>query len=128
MIETNIEKDIFVTGSYPLLEKLLSILISNAIKYGEEGGLIKISLEEKHKEANLKVYNTGLGVKKEDLEKIFERFYRTDKSRSRDNGSFGLGLAMAKTIAEKENARLSVDSEYGKWIEFSFTKKIAKEK
>lgn len=128
IIEANIEKDIFVTGSYPLLEKLLSILISNAIKYGEEGGLIKISLEEKHKEANLKVYNTGLGVKKEDLEKIFERFYRTDKARSRDNGSFGLGLAMAKTIAEKENARLSVDSEYGKWIEFSFTKKIAKEK
>ncbi len=111
---------ISVRGSSFQLEKLTSILLSNAVKYGEENGKIAVSLSEKHKNAVLKVYNTGTGIEEGEKDKIFERFYRVDKARSRGGGSYGLGLAMAKDIALAHHGKLTVESEYGKWIEFTF--------
>lgn len=119
-LSIDVQENIFVHGSSFQLEKLVSILLSNAVKYGEENGAINIGLSEKHKNAILKVKNTGVGIQPEDKEKIFERFYRVDKARSRADGSYGLGLAMAKNIAEIHHGKISVESEYGKWIEFSF--------
>ncbi len=119
-LNIEVQDNIFVHGSSFQLEKLVSILLSNAVKYGEKNGSIDIELYEKHKNACLKVRNTGIGIQPADKEKIFERFYRVDKARSRADGSYGLGLAMAKNIAEIHHGKLSVESEYGKWIEFSF--------
>lgn len=119
-LDINVQENIFVQGSSFQLEKLVSILLSNAIKYGEQNGSISIVLCEKHKNAILKVKNTGVGIQPSDKDKIFERFYRVDKARGRADGSYGLGLAMAKNIAEIHHGKISVESEYGKWIEFTF--------
>lgn len=119
-LNIDVQENIFVHGSSFQLEKLVSIFLSNAVKYGEQNGSINVSLSEKHKNAILKVKNTGIGIQMADKDKIFERFYRVDKARSRADGSYGLGLAMAKNIAQIHHGKLSVESEYGKWIEFSF--------
>ena len=123
-IECSITEDIYIKGVEKEMEKLISILLSNALKYSYDNSKIRVTLLEKSKTAVLKVYNEGIGVKKEDRDKIFERFYRVDKARSRESGSYGLGLAMAKTIALNHNASISVESEYGRWIEFSFEIKL----
>ncbi len=119
-LNIEVQENICVQGSPFQLEKLVSILLSNAIKYGEQNGSINIVLYEKHKNAILKVKNTGVGIQPSDKDKIFERFYRVDKARGRADGSYGLGLAMAKNIAEIHHGKISVESEYGKWIEFTF--------
>lgn len=119
----DVQPNITAKGNAFQLEKLVSILLGNAVKYGEKGGDILVSLCEKHKNAVLKVRNTGVGIQECDKERIFERFYRVDKARSRANGSYGLGLAMAKEISDIHNGKLSVESEYGSWIEFTFEMK-----
>lgn len=119
-MEISVDEGVMVKGSSFQLEKLTSILLSNAVKYGEENGKITVTLSERHKSAVLKVSNTGIGIEDSEKEKIFDRFYRVDKSRSRESGSYGLGLAMAKDIALSHHGKLTVESEYGKWIEFSF--------
>lgn len=119
-LDIEVDEGISVRGSSFQLEKLVSILLSNAVKYGEENGTIAVSLSEKHKNAVLRVRNTGIGIEESEKEKIFERFYRVDKARSRAGGSYGLGLAMAKDIASAHHGKLAVESEYGKWIEFTF--------
>ena len=68
-----------------------------------------------------KVFNTGTGIQKEDLEKIFLRFYRSDYSRVRKTGGSGLGLAIARTIAQDHGGTLVANSEFGKWAEFTLT-------
>jgi signal transduction histidine kinase len=67
------------------------------------------------------VYNTGIGVAEEERTKIFDRFYRVDKARSRSGGNYGLGLAIAKAILEEHNAQIAVEGEYGKWVRFVMT-------
>ncbi len=119
-IDIEVDEGVSVRGSSFQLEKLTGILLSNAVKYGEENTAIEVSLSEKHKNAVLKVRNTGIGIEESEKEKIFERFYRVDKARSREGGSYGLGLAMAKDIAAAHHGKLTVESEYGKWIEFTF--------
>ncbi len=119
-LDIEVSDGIFVRGSSFQLEKLTSILLSNAVKYGEENGKITVSLSEKHKSAVLKVYNTGIGIEESEKAKIFERFYRVDKARSRSDGSYGLGLAMAQDIALNHHGKLTLESEYGKWIEFTY--------
>lgn len=122
-LDVDVQQNIKVNGNSFQLEKFVSILLSNAVKYGEEGGCISVSLCDKHKNAILKVRNTGVGIQECDKERIFERFYRVDKARSRADGSYGLGLAMAKEISDIHNGKLSVESEYGSWIEFTFEMK-----
>jgi two-component system sensor histidine kinase VicK len=95
------------------MEQVLVNLISNAIKYTPEGGKIKVMLIQDYDYVVLKVSDTGLGIGIEHLGQIFDRFYRVDKARSRDQGGTGLGLAIAKEIVELHHGYIDIESEVG---------------
>ena len=90
----------------------MSILIDNAIKHCSENGKISVCLK-KEKDVVLTVSNTGEGIPKGEEERIFERFYRADESRNRNENRYGLGLAIAKNIASSHGAEISAFSENG---------------
>ena len=90
-------------------------LVDNAIKYNVEKGSVRVSV----KNGCLTVEDTGIGVDQQDQQKIFERFYRVDKSRSREAGGTGLGLSIVKHIAQLHNAQISLTSELGKGTKIS---------
>lgn len=114
---SEIAQSVFVTAIKQDIEKLVFILVENALKYTEPDGKITVSLvSEKHK-AVLKVRNTGEGIPKDRMPKLFDRFYRCDESHT-ESGSFGLGLSIAKAIADANNATIGVDSEEGSYTEF----------
>ena len=96
-----------------LMEELVSILIDNAIKHCSEKGKVNVTLSKNNKQIILEVKNTGLPIKKEDEEKIFERFYKVDTSRNRNSNNYGLGLAIAKNIVEIHNGKISACSDKG---------------
>ncbi|MBR1624284.1 MAG: hypothetical protein IJ676_00930 [Clostridia bacterium] len=114
---SEIKKDVFVTANKEDMEKLAFILVENAIKYTPAGGKITVKLSAERRKAALKVKNTGEGIEREAIPKLFDRFYRCDESHA-ENGSFGLGLSIAKAIADANNAVLGVDSQVGKYTEF----------
>ncbi|MGN0546006.1 MAG: sensor histidine kinase [Acutalibacteraceae bacterium] len=118
VVQFEVEPDIKIHGVREQAEQLVGILMSNAVRYGEEKGVIRLSLTKERKKITLSVYNTGQGVPDGEKEKIFERFYRVDKARSREGGNYGLGLAIAKSIAEENGGEIGVCGEYGKWIRF----------
>ena len=89
-------------------------ILSNAIKHSLNQAEIKVSTEEDSEYYIIKVKDTGMGIQKEDLARIFERFYRVDKARSRAMGGTGLGLAIAKEIMESHGGKIIAQSEYGK--------------
>ena len=120
-LELDIQKGIICSGEEKSLKQLFVILVDNAIKNSDAGALISVKVFSERQNAVYKVRNTGNGIKKEELEKIFLRFYRTDASRDRKTGGYGLGLSIAKTIAAKHGGTLKAESEYGKWAEFTFT-------
>jgi signal transduction histidine kinase len=98
-------------------------LIENGIKYTEKGGSIHITLQEeypteKEKFVRIIVSDTGIGIAKEDQEKIFDRFFRVDKARSREQGGSGLGLSICKWIVEAHQGEIKVESEFGKGSSF----------
>ncbi|MBQ7972468.1 MAG: two-component sensor histidine kinase [Lachnospiraceae bacterium] len=103
-----------VNGDRRMLEEMLYNLVDNGIRYNEPGGSVTIDIEEKKEEILLSVSDTGIGISPEHRERIFERFYRVDKSRSRETGGTGLGLAIVKHIVENTDASLSLESEPGK--------------
>ncbi|PLS05670.1 two-component sensor histidine kinase [Neobacillus cucumis] len=111
--------DIFtVIGDPQRLSQLIYILLDNAIKYTPDGGEVKLNLLKEGREVRIMVQDTGIGIKKEDYHKIFERFYRTDKSRSRQIGGHGLGLSIAKWIVETHKGTIQVTSVLGKGSTF----------
>ncbi|WP_432405764.1 ATP-binding protein [Wukongibacter sp. M2B1] len=99
------------------IEQVLINIVSNAIKYTENNGEVKIYLENKDNKAYIKVKDTGMGIPEEDLPRIFERFYRVDKARSRELGGTGLGLSIAKEIVEAHNGSIEIHSEVNKGTE-----------
>lgn len=107
--------DSLVTGARALLEEMVRNLVDNAIKYNVEKGSVRVSV----KNGCLTVEDTGIGVDQQDQQKIFERFYRVDKSRSREAGGTGLGLSIVKHIAQLHNAQISLASELGKGTKIS---------
>lgn len=107
--------DSLVTGARALLEEMVRNLVDNAIKYNVEKGSVRVSV----KNGCLTVEDTGIGVDQRDQQKIFERFYRVDKSRSREAGGTGLGLSIVKHIAQLHNAQISLSSELGKGTKIS---------
>lgn len=114
----------FVTANVPKVyadkdgvERVILNILSNSIKYTPEGGKIDIYVGYVHNDAYVKIKDTGIGIPKEDLERIFERFYRVDKARSRQYGGTGLGLSIAKEIIEKNNGSLDIKSKVNEGTE-----------
>jgi len=92
-------------------------LISNALKYTHEKGTITVYVGNIYNDIYVKVTDTGIGIPAEALPRVFERFYRVDKARSRDLGGTGLGLSIAKEIVEAQGGTISISSEVGKGTE-----------
>lgn len=103
--------------------QVLGNLVVNSIRYGRPGGKTVVSFIDMFDKAMVEVADDGIGIAREDVPRIFERFYRTDKSRSREQGGTGLGLAIVKHILEAHDETISVRSEPGKGSTFSFTLK-----
>lgn len=107
-------------GDEQKIKQLMLIFVDNAIKYTPEGGSVQVrTVAAKGKMVSFAVADTGIGVAKEDYRKIFGRFYRVDKARSRAMGGNGLGLAIAKDIVEAHHGQIYIDSELGKGTTFT---------
>ncbi len=109
-----------VMGDRDRLEQVVVNLLDNAIKYTPAGGSVTISAEDLGGEVRVDVCDTGIGIPEDDISRIFERFYRVDKARSRAMGGTGLGLAIVKHIIQGHNGRLEVKSRLGEGSTFSF--------
>ncbi|MGA9799055.1 MAG: heavy metal sensor histidine kinase [Terriglobales bacterium] len=109
---------VYVVGDATALRQLLNILLDNAVKYTPGPGTIGLSVEEQNNAAVLKVTDSGIGIDPEHRDRIFERFYRADKARSRDSGGAGLGLAIAQWIVVQHHGSLEVESIPGKGSTF----------
>ncbi len=116
-LKTNVEKDITFNTDVSKLEQVIKILIDNAIKYNKNNGYLNISLKKIKKNIYITVENSGVGISRDEIDLVFERFYKSDKSRS-DN-SYGLGLYIAKTIVTKLGGKLLLDSEVNKKTTFT---------
>lgn len=103
----------WIEGNRGMIEEVLYNLCSNAIRYNKENGRVDVHVEETPEGALLRVADTGIGIPKKHQEHIFERFYRVDKSRSKERGGTGLGLAIVKHIASEHHAQISLESEEG---------------
>lgn len=101
-------------GDEHRLKQLLYILLDNALKYTPNGGKVELALSRKQDELKIKVSDTGVGIRPEEQPFIFDRFYRADKVRSRQEGSYGLGLSIAKWIVDIHQGTIEVNSELGK--------------
>ena len=114
----NIDDDIpSITIDKDRIEQVILNIISNAIKYTPEGGNIKVHAFKNQESIIIRVKDTGMGIPKEDLSRVFERFYRVDKARSRAMGGTGLGLSIAKQIIESHGGDIAVRSEYNEGTE-----------
>jgi signal transduction histidine kinase len=102
------------------IKQVIMNLTDNALKYTPEGGEVIISTASGDKEVIISVKDTGLGIPEEDIPRIFERFYRVEKTRSRDMGGSGLGLSIVKHIIELHNSKITVQSKPGEGTEFRF--------
>ena len=118
-IELSCEKDIVAKIDAVLLEQALANLLDNAIKYSDEGSVIQVEATQKESEIIISVSDHGCGIEKEHLPRLFERFYRADKARSRQLGGTGLGLAIVKHIAQAHGGHVSVESTPGKGSTFA---------
>jgi two-component system sensor histidine kinase VicK len=114
----------YVIGNIPTvyadadrIEQVVLNIISNSIKYTMSGGIITTYVGILYSEVYIKIVDNGIGIPEEDLPRIFERFYRVDKARSRQMGGTGLGLAIAKEIIEAHQGQISISSEFGKGTE-----------
>ncbi|MBO8156453.1 MAG: PAS domain-containing protein [Bacillaceae bacterium] len=117
-IHNQIDKDLYFDGDSSRIKQVLLNLLTNAISYTPEKGTVTVDAEENQEELVLMVKDTGIGIPEEDLPRIFERFYRVDKARSRNSGGTGLGLAIVKHIVEAHHGRIEVNSEINKGTVF----------
>ena len=115
----------YIIGNPDRVEQLLVNLTENAIKYNVEGGSVTVQVFESGEEANITISDTGIGIAEENLPRLFERFYRVDKGRSRQMGGTGLGLAIVKHIVRSMNGEIEVHSRLGEGTEFLITLPLA---
>ena len=120
----NQDAECLITADVPVvyadkkgIERVILNIISNAIKYTPEGGIIKIYVGFVYNDAYIKVIDNGIGIPEDDVSKVFERFYRVDKSRTREMGGTGLGLSIAKEILDQNEGKIDLKSEFGKGTE-----------
>lgn len=124
-LENNIEEHIMLESSETEIKKLISILLDNAIKYTNPGGFIRIRLKTQKGFAEMSIENSGPGIPADKLPYIFDRFYRADQARENEDGSYGLGLSIAKSISERLDAELAVSSIPDQSTTFTFRMKAA---
>lgn len=105
-------------GDANKIKQVVAILIDNAIKHADDDGLVEITLKPVGDKIQLEVFNTGAGIPDDQQDKIFQRFYRYDESRSKATGGYGLGLAIAKAIIDEHQGKIKVSSEIGGWARF----------
>ena len=124
MKKKNQTAECFVTANVPLvyadkngIQRVVLNILTNAIKYTPENGNIKVYVGFIYNDAYIKIIDDGIGIPKEDLDKIYERFYRVDKARTREMGGTGLGLSIAKEILDQNDSMIDIKSELGKGTE-----------
>ncbi len=110
-----------INGDAQAISQLVDNLIDNAIKYTENGGTVSVKLEKENNTAKFTVEDSGIGINPQDQQRIFERFYRVDKARSRELGGTGLGLSIVKNIAEEHDGNVTVASKPGLGSTFTIT-------
>lgn len=111
---------VYITADPIRMTQVMTNLVLNGIKYGNEGGFVAVSFAEEEQRILVSVEDNGIGIPKEHIKRIFDRFYRVEKSRSKKQGGTGLGLAIVKHILEKHNAKITVNSIFEKGSTFSF--------
>lgn len=119
LLQLEVQPKLKLRGDEGCIEQLVSTLMDNAIKYSNERGEIKLSLSTHKKGVKLEVYNTTGETEVKNLDRLFDRFYRADESRSRETGGYGIGLSIAKSIVEAHHGKISVRNEDGKSICFT---------
>ena len=117
----DIEPMLSFRGGEKSIRQLVSILLDNALKYSPEGGTVSISLKKQNKSLCLKVYNTAQNVDTHNLDRLFDRFYRGDKSRSSETGGYGIGLSVAKAIVTSHKGKITASSKDGKSLTIAVT-------
>ena len=123
-IKVDVPDDIKIWANRDRIKQLLLNLIDNGIKYNKDGGSVSVKAGEEGKTLKLVVKDTGVGIGENDIPRLFERFYRADKSRSKHSGGTGLGLSIVKHISELYNGSVTVNSKLGKGSEFTVTMPI----
>ena len=128
-VEFNCDADnMFVTGDHDAIYQIFYNITDNAVKFANEGGLLKLSLTAiENKKVKVSVYTEGDGIPYDDQPYIFERFYKSDRSRGKDKTGVGLGMFIAKTIIEAHKEVIALESEPGKYCEFYFTLPVTPE-
>lgn len=122
------EKDhIFVKADRDAIYRVIFNICDNAVKFSRDGGKYSISLTVKGEKVEVSVFNEGVGINEEDLPFVFDRFYKSDKSRGLDKSGVGLGLFLVKSIVNSHGEDIYAESESGKWCRFVFTLPISKE-
>lgn len=113
-LNKNISDSIAIIGDKEHFNRIFSNIISNAYKYTNENGKISVILKQSFNKVTVIVEDTGIGIPKEDIKLVFERFYRSDLSRNRGTGGTGIGLTITKSLVEANNGKISIQSEVGK--------------
>ena len=111
----------FVYGDKDLIHQVVYNLIENAVKFTDEGGYIEFDIKENSDKTVFRIKNSGQGIRKEELSLVFDRFYKTDKSRSKDKKGLGLGLYLVRSIIHLHGGEVKADSVYGEYTVFEFT-------
>lgn len=117
-LSVSIEPNVRYNGDEYAVRQLVSILLDNAVKYATDGTDIEFSMKKSKKGITVQTRNICDGIEKEELEKLFDRFYRPDKSRTSSTGGFGIGLSVARSIAEGHKGSIKAKSDDGKTVEF----------
>jgi two-component system phosphate regulon sensor histidine kinase PhoR len=121
----SVDKSVYVIGDKQRIMEVINNLIVNSIKYGKMSGTTKVDMHDMEENILIEVSDDGIGISDKDLPRIFERFFRTDKSRSREMGGTGLGLSIVKHIIEAHNQTINVSSILNEGTSFAFTMRKA---